>query len=78
MFGSSCRLVRTSNDSSNILVKSLTALLISSIPDVMALVHCSLTLEELKATPSTAALLSEGSTLAELGHFFSRLAYLCC
>lgn len=43
MFGSSYRVVRTLNDSSNILVQSLTTLLISSIPNVMALARCSLT-----------------------------------
>lgn len=43
MFGSSYRAVRISNDSSNILVRSLTALLISSMPIMMVLVHCSLT-----------------------------------
>jgi len=43
MFGSSYKVVRTSNDSSNNLVQSFTALLISTIPIVMALVRCFLT-----------------------------------
>lgn len=45
ILGSSCRLVRTSNDSSNILVQSLTALPISSNPTVIVLARCSLTSE---------------------------------
>jgi len=43
MFGSSCRVVSTSNDSSNSLVQSFTALLISVIPIVMALARYSFT-----------------------------------
>ena len=43
MLGSSSRLVRIWNDSFNILVQSLTTLLISSILDVIALALCSLT-----------------------------------
>lgn len=43
MFGSSCKVVRTSNDSSNSLVQSFTTLLTSTIATIIMLAHCFLT-----------------------------------